>query len=82
MSINLYARPSSKRIVFKGSYAIISVFAFLWFIVSRHFQTRNKFCNWCLGTESIQSKDALNKDDDNQVVQRMGRGALQSVTRV
>ena len=32
------------------------------------------FCNWCLGMESIQSKDALNKDDDNRVVQKMGRG--------
>ena len=34
------------------------------------------FCNWCLGIESKQSKDALNKDDDNRVVQKMGCGAL------
>ena len=29
-------------------------------------------CNWCLGIESIQSKGALNRGDDNRVVQKMG----------
>ena len=61
-----------------GSYCIISVFAFLWFIVSRHFKTPNKFLQLMLRNRKHTvevNKVALNRYDDNRVVQKVvGRG--------